>query len=492
MRRSVWTVVGVLAWLGCGEDVTGRSPIPDAPLVSGARIAEVSLYQGVKVPLAIEASVLEPRSLPVVLGRDALLRVFVTPEPGWQPREVIVRLEGARGGSALQPRESQQFVASASFEADLSSSFNFELPGDELTSDYEYRLSLREVDQAVAAPSPAARSPRDGSFTPLGAGSSGSSSKMVLVPIRYEGDGSGRLPDTSDEQVERYRRLLFDRYPVPRVDVRLRAPVPFAEPIAAFSDAWSTLLQLVLAVRQQDIVQGVATDDEYYYGLVAPAASFEQYCGQDCLLGLTFQVEDAPLESHLRGSVGIGFAGELAAETFVHEMGHAHGRKHAPCAPQFSSIEDVDPQYPHPNAGLGSWGYSLSLRELVDPAGPARDFMSYCEPTWVSDYTFAGLFQTIAAVNVARDFLHSSESSSAFRAITVGAGGELALGVTLNVRGLPSGRPERILVERSGSPPRGVTAYFHPHADHGGGMLLVSEAEIAGGRLRVRGRALLP
>jgi hypothetical protein len=36
--------------------------------------------------------------------------------------------------------------------------------------------------------------------------------------------------------------------------------------------------------------------------------------------------------------------------------------------------------------------------ELIDPS-TTKDFMSYCDPTWPSDYTFHALFQRIRAIN---------------------------------------------------------------------------------------------
>jgi len=78
----------------------------------------------------------------------------------------------------------------------------------------------------------------------------------------------------------------------------------------------------------------------------------------------------------------------------VHEVGHAHGREHAPCG-LFG--QPSDPQYPYPEARLGSWGYDIVEDVLVDPDEHA-DVMSYCSPPWVSDFTFGALLDRITAL----------------------------------------------------------------------------------------------
>lgn len=79
----------------------------------------------------------------------------------------------------------------------------------------------------------------------------------------------------------------------------------------------------------------------------------------------------------------------------MHELGHMNRLEHAPCGAPISP----DARYPYPDATLGSWGYDLRDRRLIDPGGLARDFMSYCDPTWISDYNFGKLINHLALVN---------------------------------------------------------------------------------------------
>lgn len=72
-----------------------------------------------------------------------------------------------------------------------------------------------------------------------------------------------------------------------------------------------------------------------------------------------------------------------AAAVMVHELGHNFGRNHSPCG----NVSGVDPNYPYPNAFIGTWGYDRRNGTLKDPS-IYHDFMSYCRPQWVSGYTY--------------------------------------------------------------------------------------------------------
>jgi hypothetical protein len=84
---------------------------------------------------------------------------------------------------------------------------------------------------------------------------------------------------------------------------------------------------------------------------------------------------------------------EAAMDVVIHELGHNHGREHAPCG----DPGGPDPAFPHPNASLGTRGWDSGRDELIIPAldpltgEPWADFMSYCWPNWWSDYSWRAL-----------------------------------------------------------------------------------------------------
>jgi len=67
----------------------------------------------------------------------------------------------------------------------------------------------------------------------------------------------------------------------------------------------------------------------------------------------------------------------------VHELGHNLSLHHAPCG---RNIKFLDESYPYPDGRIGAWGYKFKTSSLVKPG--IRDLMSYCDPSWISDYYF--------------------------------------------------------------------------------------------------------
>ncbi len=111
------------------------------------------------------------------------------------------------------------------------------------------------------------------------------------------------------------------------------------------------------------------TDADDSWGLSLPPGSYSNWPGQTPWAG-----------------------GEIMAQ----EIAHNFGRKHAPSDPNNANCgnpDDVDPGYPPyvPQGGVGTVGFDGS--QVYDPS-KTYDFMSYCTPAWVSEYTYLGLFNT--------------------------------------------------------------------------------------------------
>ncbi len=101
----------------------------------------------------------------------------------------------------------------------------------------------------------------------------------------------------------------------------------------------------------------------------------------------------------------------LHAETIAHEIGHNLNLRHADCG----QPAGIDLTFPYSNARTGVWGYDPRDGGSLVPPDRA-DFMSYCDPTWVSDYYFTNALR----FRLIDD--HELEITSAERTLLVSGG----------------------------------------------------------------------
>jgi hypothetical protein len=366
------TAAGPLQATRCAYDafLPGRDP----NLVPNLAITEVAIYQGVKASLAAEGME-APRDVPVVAGRPGLLRVFVEPQVGFlQSRvEAVLTLEQG-AGQAPSVRRAALDVAISSREAARATTFEIPLAADDIGPDTRWSIALRgeEACAGLNADTSGARYPASGTVD-LGAEPVGPLN-VTLVPFRYLPNG-GRLPDTSEAQLERYREVLFGMFPVEAVNLTVRDPVDLELTVTGQSSTWGPVLQRLFTVRAEDDPPPAT----YYYGLIDPRAG-----GWSGTAGL------GPLPSAAdvtrRGAIGLGRPGRGSAITCAHELGHAAGRRHAPCG----GAGRPDPMYPYADGSIGVWGYDLVSDSLKDP-DTANDLMGYCRNDWISDYNYNAL-----------------------------------------------------------------------------------------------------
>lgn len=348
----------------------GNGPI-DAPLdyADGANITDLDLYQAIRRPI-VENGQPAQSDIPIVAGKDAMLRVFYATDASYDGQTVIARLTV---GDA-EPVEVEQVLGGVSTHLDLNSTINIDVPGEILTAGSAFKVELLQPAETVSGGNGAAAYPSDGSTAPMEIEQGAVKLKIVLVPVQ----NNGSLPDTSDAQVARYHRYFSEQYPVPSVEVTVRSnSVSFNGSLGSYN-GWSALLDQITDLRTTDN----APDDVYYYGVHA--------ANGNGLLGLGWVAGANDVWG--RTAIGVGGTGDTAPETAVHELGHNHGRPHSPCG------VSGDGSYPHSGARIGVWGYRPSDGQLLDP-NEHVDFMSYCDPPWMSDHSFKKLFDRAKIVS---------------------------------------------------------------------------------------------
>jgi hypothetical protein len=437
------------------------------------------VFQAVKISVAKNNAKVTTRSAHVVASRDALVRVYVSPQTGFSSKALTGELRVSYG-TTEQIFKDTKTIARASTDGVLDSTFNFEVPGAALGASVTYAVAV--TDPALGGQrgteTSTARYPADGSLESLDARSTGKQLKVELVPVQYNADRSGRLPDTSAAAVGMYKQGFYRMYPVADVEITVRAPYPTSTTISANGNGFSSILQELVRLRAQD---GAAAD-VYYMGVFAPQSSFGQYCQGGCVTGLSGELTD-PNDSSGRASVGIGFGDDQSVTTAVHEVGHAHGRAHSPCG----GASAPDPAFPYQSGGIGVWGYDLVAKQLIDPS-QGRDVMGYCTPVWISDYVYDKLFARVASVNGTATMSRANTEPRTYRMVSIEPDGSLQWGETLVLQDPPRNEPRTVRwLAADGSTIASATGFYYGYEDLGGGYMLVPEAGYVFDRLQLSG-----
>ena len=481
MRRSTLLLasLGLLPGLlvGCARRAGGGGEEESfGPLAAELDISRVTINQGVEIELMDDGDEGD-RNGPVISGRDGLVRIYVERQSGWENRKIRGVLTLLNGDEVVDTFDRERTVDSDSHEGDVDSTINIKVDGDDLEAGLDFQVSIHEVDGGTGDVG-RARWPSEGGED-LDAENAGGPLRVMLVPIQYNADGSNRVPDTSDTQIDYYRDWITRLYPTHELDFEVEDAVAWGYAISPWGEGWGDLLNYMINYRQS---QGYG-DDVYVYGVFDPASSFAGYCYEGCILGLSLLVNSAS-ESWMRVSIGVGFFGEESALTLAHEVGHAHGREHAPCG-----VDDPDLNYPYDDARLGVAGWDIIDEELIED-DHAFDIMSYCDPSWISDYNYEALYERMQDVS-AMARMTGVEPSSWSKALVDADGNLRPADGKVRVVLPPQGEIRQAdLLNADGELLDRVEARFYPFSHLGGGLLLYPEPGHGVSSLRVDGTSL--
>jgi hypothetical protein len=439
----------------------------------GVTIAQVAAYQSIKIPIAMGMQPVgeSARVADVVQGRETLFRVFVTVDSGFAPRELSARLTLINGADEQQ-YFAKQMISGNSSDANTASAFQIYVPPEEIQADTRYAVEIVECTTTGSGMLRAPRFPASGD-TALEARQTGVL-KIAIVPIV----ANSITPDTSETALAVYRDYFMAMYPTTEVEFTVLDPINTNTPVN-----WSGTLEQVRRQRQTD----APAADVYYYGFLKPAATLREFCRGGCTAGVGY-VGDVR-SGATRVSIGLAYADEGSAEIMAHEVGHNHGRNHAPCAPG-GQISGVDGQFPHDGARLGVWGYDHRERELIDP-NEATDIMGYCDAKWISDYTYKGLVERVAAVNGAPLQLVSPEQIAQWLVMLVDDQGS-RWSLPFTEPGEAFGKSELAeILDENGDLADYATVYRTEISDIGAATLLVPPPQPGWHYIRVQGAAPL-
>ncbi len=335
-------------WLGGIDVVVGATC--GNPGTVGLSLPVVYLTQAIQRPAG---------DVPLISGRDALLRVFLVSSESaafFEPEVVATFTRDGREVHRVVMERAEDRLATVADESNLRNSYNAVIPAEHIRPDVALVV---EADP--------------GGVVPLAAGSQirfpvsgGMPLNVIEVPPMELTVVPVLEADEPDPSIFEWTDNIGDDSPEVGL---LRHAFPFSEFSARSREAYYTSLDLTsddgqwLLVLEMEALRALDGGTGYYYG--AAASVNGDVRGRARLAAWA--------------SIGRPWDKELA-----HEVGHNLDLLHAPCG----GAAGPDPEFPYPNGGLGAWGYDFREGSVVS-AERRRDIMGYCyERGWLSDHYF--------------------------------------------------------------------------------------------------------
>lgn len=410
--QSTGATDGGMATTEVSVGSTGGEPA-GIPAAGGIGIDYIEANQGIGVRIGADGAWVGPqdRTAPLAANRLTLVRVFWRVPDDWTPREIEGRITFYLADGTTTTSSETKMVEGDSFVGSLDETFNFGLQAEDAAPGVGYSVELFEVDEAFADPdvTEPPRLPADEESVLVGVETSNQKLKIVLVPFSYN-DGAGCVtdPDLSEETMQLYFDKMFQMNPIDTLKFEIHETL-----------AWNTQLTSLGEINQ--LLSGMRFDEgappeTYYYGHIDVCAG-----GIGGAAGLAHGIPvDPTIENAFqRVSTGVSFDPELSAETFVHEVGHSQGRRHIQC----NGEGGFDPSYPEEGGAIGEWGFGVVDFRLRHPT-VTKDYMTYCTPTWVSNFGWNKVWPTIQT-------LTSWEAADAAPTTTPYGSGSLLVGLLL-------------------------------------------------------------
>ena len=296
-------------------------------------------------------------TVPLIAGRRALLRVFVTGDEVsyYEPRAYADFLIGGRVIHTA-PMDPPHVIPDAVDEKWRLQSFNAEIPGEVIRPGVGLSIEMDPDGVVPLRPGSERRVPAEGTLA----------LKVVELPVHFQTlvpviaatDPREQIRIWAEDMTAESEWLQFARSVLPIGEMHLTMHEPFYTSVDLNTfDGWRQLISDIRTLRTMENGRG------YYYGAFHRA--------------------------NLTGLVGLGYIGYPVSiglsqdDTFAHEVGHNMSLAHAPCG----GAGGADPKFPYRDGSTGVWGYNPAGGGIIDP-DQYKDLMGYCNPNWVSDYSF--------------------------------------------------------------------------------------------------------
>jgi hypothetical protein len=406
------------------ESSTTSAELPQKPPAKGVRLARIEANQGTAIVLFdgsddggwIAAS---QRNADLIHGRRTLFRAYWQLDPEFSPREIEAELVLEHADGQRSVLTDVLHLQGEPDDEELDTTFHWIAGPEEMTPGVRLSVAFYEVEgePPLEPPTVAPRFPAKGTED-LGVLPDELVIKVVAIPLATP--QGGVEPTVANRQ--RIESALMGAYPVQRVELSLREPVVLSDVLQTTDDGWNVL---------EDARESDNAEPNVYYHLLLDRDTCCADNGNFGWSGIGGVSGDDKQDASWGGRdamTKIDGGGTWKTSTIIHELGHNHGRPHAPCGGVSGSDDDFPREAPYGSeAGIGVQGFNVVDDELYRPFGERdyKDIMSYCNPSWWSDYNWQNnLERTLTAWDREAPG-HSQDTQWALKG-RVGADGEVS------------------------------------------------------------------
>ena len=366
-----------------GEPEPEAEPIP----ARGIRIHQAFVNQGIQVPVIHAGDWVDGtgRNARILKNRNAMMRALYRLDDDWVPREIEAHLILSYDDGTEEVAVKTITPEVDSVQTDLESNIYFIVPAELIRTGMKFQYELFETDQSMADTAGPARTVAPAEPQWIGVEADDMTLKAVLVPVKHELAGSTcpDAPEIDEVAIQVFHDQLYMQNPVNTVEIEVREELVYTDGLEGFFGLLVALSEL--HAENED-------PGAYYYGLVRPCDG-----GPSGVGGQAIDIPGFPSTSNAFSRTAVGrWYGSLSstANTFVHEIGHTQGRRHVACSGEEGG---PDLSYPYESGDIGVWGFGVIDFSLYSPAN-AKDYMTYCGNTWVSDWTWEKVYPYIQEI----------------------------------------------------------------------------------------------
>ena len=319
--------------------------------------------------------------VPLVAGKEALLRVFVTASRTTSESIPNVRatfyVDGVETHAVDIPGLGTAIpTAVDDAESALEKSANARIPGSVILPGLEMVIEIdpdSTLDPGLGVTKripETGRKPVQVEVVP--------ELDLTVVPFQWARDSDTSIVEIANGMAAdpQSHEMLWDSrtfLPIGDLDVK------------AHESVLTSTTNVVALIRETRLIRSVEGGNGYYMGIMP-----ERIVGGESGVG------------YLGGRVGFSVSDPFV---IAHELGHNLSLLHAPCG----GAGGPDQAFPHSDGSIGAWGYDPRGDGVLIPPN-ARDLMSYCgPPRWVSDYSFTkALDHRLASANSVAAFARTA------------------------------------------------------------------------------------